>query len=204
MEMDVKEVKKMLACNGVIDEGSMATIFSDITKTLTEAGLKCESDLRIDDCFEDLENMNILTISRDTGIVMGHTMHEFTRNRYDGKLMCIEWVIYAKGGKYKACFRNQLLGTVYDIDELNHRYAVRFTSKLVVEFDDIDKAILFAKSNIVEGMIGDAALDTLTTGPASEDFGHYVVADEGLTHHNNEPVDCDDINSQGSIRMPGM
>lgn len=193
--MDVKEVKKMLACNGVIDEGSMATIFSDITKTLTEAGLKCESDFRIDNCFEDLENMNILTISHDTGSVMGHTMHEY------GKLMCIEWVIYTKGGKYKACFRNQLL---YDIDELNHNYTVRFTSKLAVEFDDIDKAILFAKSNIVESMIGDAALDTLTTEPASEDFGHYVVADEGLTHHNNEPVDCDDINSQGSIRMPGM
>ena len=131
-------------------------------------------------------------------------MHEFTRNRYDGKLMCIEWAIYSKGGKYKACFRNQLLGTVYDIDEFNHRYIVRFTSKLAVEFDDIDKAILFAKSNIIEGMIGEAALDTLTTEPASEDFGHYVVADEGLTHHNNEPVDCEDINSQGSIRMPGM
>ena len=204
MDMDVKEVKRMLACNGVIDEGSMATIFSDITKTLIEAGLKCEPDFRIDNCFEDLENMNILTISHDTGVVMGHTMHEFTRNRYDGKLMCIEWVIYSKGGKYKACFRNQLLGTVYDIDELNHSYTVRFTSKLAVEFDDVDKAILFAKSNIVEGMIGDAALDTLTTEPASEDFGHYVVADEGLTHHSNEPVDCEDINSQGSIRMPGM
>jgi len=196
--MDVKEVKKMLACNGVIDEGALTTIFSDIAKTLTEAGLKCEPDFRIDNCFEDLKNMNILTISHDTGVVMGHTMHE-----YD-KLMYIEWVIYTKGGKYKACFRNQLLGTVYDIDELNHSYTVRFTSKLAVEFDDIDKAILFAKSNIVESMIGDAALDTLTTGPASEDFGHYVVADEGLTHHNNEPVDCDDINSQGSIRMPGM
>ena len=202
--MDVKEVKRMLACNGVIDEGSMATIFSDITKTLTEAGLKCEPDFRIDNCFEDLENMNILTISHDTGVVTGRTMHEFTRNRYDGKLMCIEWVIYSKSGKYKACFRNQLLGTVYDIDELNNRYIVRFTSKLAVELDDIDKAILFAKSNIIEGMIGEAALDTLTTEPASEDFGHYVVADEGLTHHNNEPVDCEDINSQGSIHMPGM
>lgn len=204
MEMDVKEVKRMLACNGVIDEGSMATIFSDIAKTLTEAGLKCELDFKVDDCFDDLENMNILTISHDTGIVMGHTMHEFTRNHYDGKLMCIEWAIYSKDGKYRACFRNQLIGMVHDIDEFNHRYAVCFTSKLVVDFDDVDKAILFAKSNIVEGMIGEAALDTLTSEPASEEFGQYVVADEGLIHHNNEPVDCDDINSQGSIHMPGM
>ena len=202
--MDVKEVKKMLACNGVIDEGALTTIFSDITKTLTEAGLKCESDFRIDNCFEDLENMNILTISHDTGVVMGHTMHEFTRNRYDGKLMCIEWVIYSKGGKYKACFRNQLLGTVYDIDEFNHRYIVRFTSKLAVEFDDIDKAILFAKSNIVEGMIGEAALDTLGIEDDDDEKYRYAVPEKGLVHHENEPVDCEDINSQGSIRMPGM
>ena len=37
--MDVKEVKKMLACNGVIDEGALTIIFGDIAKTLTEAGL---------------------------------------------------------------------------------------------------------------------------------------------------------------------
>lgn len=202
--MDTNEVKKLLACNGIVDGDSKNTIYKEMAETLQDAGLKCELDFGVDDCFEDLENMNILTISHDTGIVMGHTMHEFTRKHYDGKLMCIEWIIFVKNGKYKACFRNQFLGTVYDINETHTEYKVRFTSRIAVDFDDIEKAILFVKSNIIEGMIGEAALDALGIEDNDDERYAYAVPEKGLVHHENEPVDCDDINSQGSIRMPGM